>query len=83
MGGTPAALVDAVLFAAIGYGLAKYSRIAAVAGFVLFLAEKIYALVITGSILGGGVLGVVMLFGFFNGIRGAFAYHQLLAEVPP
>jgi hypothetical protein len=83
MGVTPAALVDVALFAAIAYGLSKYSRFAAVAGFVLFLIEKIYAFVVTGSILGVGVLGVIILFGFLNGIRGAFAYQKLLAAVPP
>jgi|HubBroStandDraft_3_1064219.scaffolds.fasta_scaffold97065_2 hypothetical protein len=83
MGITPAALLDAALFGAIGFGLSRYSRFAAVAGFLLYLLEKIYALVTTGSILGVGALGVVMLFGFFNGIRGAFAYQKLAAAVPP
>jgi hypothetical protein len=83
MGITPAALLDAALFGAIGFGLSRYSRFAAVAGFLLFLLEKIYALVTTGSILGVGVLGVIILFGLLNGIRGAFAYQKLLAAVPP
>jgi hypothetical protein len=83
MGSSPSALLDAVLFAAVAFGLAKYSRFAAFAGFALFLVEKIYTVVLTGSILGIGVLGVVILFGFLNGIRGAFAYQKLLAAVPP
>lgn len=77
MGITPAAIVDAILFAGIGYGLYRFSRFAAVAGFVLFLIEKIFMLIKTGSILGVGVLGVIILFGFLNGMRGAFAYHKL------
>ena len=40
MGTTPAALLDALLFAVIGYGLSRFSRFAAVAGFGLFLIEK-------------------------------------------
>jgi len=83
MGITPAALLDAALFGAISFGLSRYSRLAAVAGFLLFLVEKIYAFVTTGSILGVGVLGVIILLGLFNGIRGAFAYQKLLAAVPP
>ena len=83
MGVTPAALLDAALFGAIGFGLSRYSRFAAVAGFVLFLAEKIYAVVTTGSILGAGVFGVILLFGLLNGIRGAFAYQKLLGAIPP
>lgn len=83
MGITPAALLDAALFGAIGFGLSRYSRFAAVAGFVLYLVEKIYAVYTTGSILGAGVLGVIILFGLLNGIRGAFAYQKLLAAIPP
>jgi len=77
------ALIDAFAFAGIAYGLSRYSRFAAVAGFVLYLAEKIYAYVVTGSILGVGVLAVVVLFGLLNGIRGAFAYQKLLVAAPP
>ena len=83
MGITPAALLDVALFAAIAYGLSRYSRFAAVAGFVLFLIEKIYAFVLTGSILGVGVFGAIILFGFLNGVRGAFAYQKLLAAASP
>ena len=77
------ALIEAFAFAGIAYGLSRYSRFAAVAGFVLYLADKIYAYVATGSILGVGVLAVVVLFGFLNGMRGAFAYQKLLASAPP
>jgi hypothetical protein len=76
-------LVDALVFVGIAYGLSRYSRFAAVAGFVLYLAEKIYTYVVTGSILGVGVLAIVVLFGFLNGMRGAFAYQKLLASAPP
>jgi hypothetical protein len=78
-----ATLADAIVFAAIAYGISRFSRFAAVAGFVLFLLEKIYAYVTTGTILGVGVVGVVLLIGFLNGVRGAFAYHKLLATAPP
>jgi hypothetical protein len=79
MGVTPVSLIDAAIFAAIAFGLSRYSRFAAVAGFTLYLIEKIYAFVVTGSVLGVGVLGIVILFGFLNGMRGAFAYQKLSA----
>jgi hypothetical protein len=82
MGISPSAILDAALFAAVAYGLSKFSRFAAVAGFMLFLLEKIYALMITGNFLGVGALGIVILIGFLNGVRGAFAYHKLLAAIP-
>jgi hypothetical protein len=49
---------------------------------LLYLIEKIYALVLSGNFLGVGALGVVILIGFLNGLRGAFAYHKLLAAIP-
>jgi hypothetical protein len=76
---TSAALVDAVLFGAIAFGIFKHSRFAAVAGFVLYLIEKLYAISQQG-VLAAGVLGVVFLIGFLNAIRGTFAYQKLLAE---
>jgi hypothetical protein len=71
------ALLDAALFAGIAYGLSRYSRIAAVAGFALFVLEKIYMLVTTKSVFSVGILGVIIALGFWNSIRGAFAYAKL------
>jgi hypothetical protein len=79
----PATLADGVVFGAIAYGISRYSRFAAVAGFVLFLLEKIYTYVVTGTILGVGVVGVILLIGFLNGVRGAFAFHKLPATADP
>jgi hypothetical protein len=88
MGSSPLALIDALLFAGVAYGISKYSRVAAIVGFVLFVIEKIAALISTGSFLGVGAMGVVILIGLLNGVRGALAYHKLLAArtavaVPP
>jgi len=71
------ALLDAALFAGIAYGLSRYSRIAAVAGFALFVLEKIYMLVTTGKVMSVGILGVIIALGFLNAVRGAFAYAKL------
>jgi hypothetical protein len=90
MGIDPWALIDAAIFAAIAFGIHKYSRFAAVAGFALFLIEKIYQVIQQGP-LGAGVLGIIFLIGFLNAVRGTFAYHKLVAassapasgEAPP
>lgn len=72
------AFVDAALFAGIAFGLSRYSRFAGAAGFVLFLIERIYMIAQTHSVVGGGLfLGIFLLIGFLNGMRGAFAYHKL------
>lgn len=83
MGTKPAALFDAILFAGIAFGLSKNSRIAAVAGFVLFVIEKIYMLVVTGNFLSVGVFGIIIGLGFLNSIRGTFAYWRLSGGTPP
>ena len=70
-------ILEAALFGAIAFGLEKCSRVAATAGFVLYLADRIYMIVYTESFLGAGILGTVILIGFLNGIRGAFAAAKL------
>lgn len=72
-----ATLLEAAIFGAIAFGLEKHSRVAAVAGFVLYLADRIYMIAHTGSFLGAGALGIVILIGFLNGMRGAFAIARL------
>jgi hypothetical protein len=73
---------DAVLFAGIAFGLSRYSRIAAVAGFALFVIEKIYIVMATGSFLAVGVLGNLIALGFLNSIRGTFAHAKLGGAAP-
>jgi len=80
MGTKPAALLDVLLFVGIAFGLSRNSRAAAVAGFILFALEKIYMLAKTGSVLSVGVLGIIILLGFFNSIRGTFAYSKMAGE---
>src|SRR5215471_13046941 len=76
----PYGFVVAVIFGVIAFGLEKQSRVAAVAAFVLYLIERIYMIVQTGSFLGAGALGIVVLIGFLNGIRGTFAMAKLKAN---
>jgi len=82
MGVSPMALVDAVLFGVIAFGIHKYSRFAAVAGFALYLLEKVYAVIQQGP-LASGVLGIIFLIGFLNAMRGTFAYHKFQSARPP
>lgn len=77
------ALFDAALFGAIAFGLSRFSRFAGVAGFALFLLEKIYMVTKGGFAAGGIFLGIFLLIGFFNGLRGAFAYHKLHTQMQP
>jgi len=78
------ALFDAALFAGIAFGLYRYSRFAGVAGFGLFLFERIYIISKSGPAGGGLFMGIFILLGFLHCMRGAFAYHksQTNAAVP-
>jgi len=75
------ALFDAALFAGIAFGLSRFSRFAGVAGFVLFLFERIYMIAKGGPGAGGLFMGIFLLLGFLNGMRGAFAYHKSQTSV--
>ena len=72
LGIPPAALLDAVIFALVGWRIFKMSRAWAVTGMVLYLAETAYGFS-RGRI---GVIAVVFLFAFLNAIRGTFAFHR-------
>src|SRR5262249_50013582 len=74
------ALLDAAIFAAIAFGLSRYSRIAGVAGFALFLFERIYMLSKAGPAAGGLFMGIFLLLGFLHGMRGSLSYHKLHTE---
>jgi hypothetical protein len=74
------ALLDGAIFAGIAFGLSRCSRFAGVAGFVLFLFERIYMISKSGPAAGGLFLGVFLLLGFLHGMRGAFAYRKLQAN---
>ena len=68
---------DAGFFAAIAWGIYKMSRVAAVAGLVLYVAEQILMRMDNPKASGSGIfLAVVIVLAFINGVRGTFAYHR-------
>ena len=68
------AVVDALLFIMVGFGIWRYSRVAAVSGLLLFIAERLFLWATARHRPGG--LAVLLLLGFVNGVRGTFAYHR-------
>lgn len=74
---TPGALLDAAIFGFIAVGIWNMSRVAAVAGLVLFGLERV--LMARDNPRGGGlIVAIALLFAFANGVRATFAYHKLL-----
>jgi len=74
------ALIDAALFAVVAWGLYRYSRVAAVAGLVIYLAERVY--MIASGVTGGIPLAIIMTIGLLGAVRGAFAHHRLSKQAP-
>lgn len=69
-------LVDAVLFAAIGFGIDRKSRVAAVAGLVLYVTERVYMVTTSGATTSTGIMTIILTLYFVHGKRGTFAYRK-------
>ena len=69
------AYVDAGLFALIGILLLRYSRIAALAGLLLYTGEQIYIMKTMGFRL--NIMMVFIFCSLIAAVRGTFAYHSL------
>jgi hypothetical protein len=69
------ALIEAVPFVAIGFGIRKMSRIAAVAGLVLYVVYQL--MVMAQGRVGDGIFTVIFIGMFLRGIRATFAYRGL------
>jgi hypothetical protein len=74
------ALVDAGLFALIAFGIYKMSRVAAVAGLLLYLWGQLSQLLDSGRT--NWFLVFLFTLMFIGGIRGTFAYHKLKKQQP-
>jgi hypothetical protein len=78
MGVNKFSLIDAAVFAIAGWRLLRLSRAWAVVALVLYLMEagfRLYEGAFTGI-----PLMVVFVIALLNGVRGAFAYHQIYEE---
>jgi len=71
------AVASALITAALGYGVYRRSRAAAVTLLVLFLVSRVWYYLQTGS-LGSPLLSIIFLYCFVEGVRGTFAHHNAL-----
>jgi hypothetical protein len=75
---SPWSLIDAALFACIGFFISRGSRIAASLGLALYVLEAADRLVSGGGSSGGAFVAVLIFMLFWiNGVRGAFALARL------
>jgi serine/threonine-protein kinase len=78
-------LTDFALIAGLTLGIARKSRVCALMMLAYFVVSRI-SLVAQTADIPGAVLGAILAFIFFEGVRGAFAWHQLArvrAPEPP
>ena len=68
-------LLDAVLFAIIGWRISRLSRAWAIVGLCLYILEAVSSIGSRG--LGIGVLTIIFIIAYINAVRGTFAYHRL------
>ncbi len=79
-GFSPLSLVDAGLFAIIAWRVYRMSRAWALVGLLGYVGERAYSIYAHGAAATAGwVVGVIILLGFVNGVRGTFAYRKLSA----
>jgi hypothetical protein len=77
--GTPISLwnlLDVFLILLFTFGIYMKSRVAAIGMFIYFLASKLLMLA-AGTALPGALAGIVFLYFYFEGARGAITYHRL------
>ena len=72
------AVASAAVTAALGYGVYRRSRRAAVTLLILFLVSRLWYYLQTHS-LGSPLLSIIFLYCFVEGVRGTFAHHRTLA----
>ncbi len=75
------AVASAAVTGALGYGVYRRSRRAAVTLLVLFVISRIWFYLQAGS-LGSPLLSIIFLYCFVEGVRGTFAYHRAITAGP-
>jgi uncharacterized membrane protein YccC len=73
------AVASAAVTGALGYGVYRRSRRAAVTLLVLFLISRVWFYLQTGS-LGSPLLSIIFLYCFVEGVRGTFAHHRAITS---
>ena len=71
------AFIDVGIYVAIAIGIRRMSRVAAVLGLVIYMANRVYLWAIAGVRPAGIAMTVILVLAFITGVRGTFAYHRL------
>jgi len=75
-----AAIIDALVFGLVAWGINRKSRTASVLGFSFYLLQQLLS-VLDGEGITGGITVIFFVIAFGNSIRGTFAYHKFHAHL--
>jgi hypothetical protein len=64
-------LLDAAL---VGWRISRQSRAWSIAGLAIYVVQGLMSIGSRGA--GFGIVGILFILAYINGVRGAFAYHQ-------
>ena len=78
LGGSGWSLLDAALFAVIGWRIHRMSRAWTIVGLCLYVVEAVVSLGTRGA--GIGILTIVFVLAYINALRGVFAYHRYVKD---
>ena len=76
---SPWAFIDSAVFSVVAFGLYKNSRVAAVAGLVVFVFEKLDQITSAGTV-GNIFIAVIIALCFVGAVRGTYALHRIRVE---
>jgi hypothetical protein len=66
-----------ILYGLIAWLISKMSRLASIAGLLIYLADRVAIIAQNGSKGGNYVIMAFFILAFINSIRGTFAYHRI------
>jgi hypothetical protein len=75
----PTAWLDAVIFAALGAGIGKMSRAAAIGALLLYIVERIAMAPVAGL---SPITMIALVLCFVQGVRGTWAFHKFRQQSP-
>lgn len=76
-----ASFMDAGIFLFLAFFIHRFSRIAAIAGLLLYVGEQVMMIKISGVRF--SIVPILFTFYFVSGVRGAFIYHELKGTETP
>jgi hypothetical protein len=73
-------IAASIVYGLIAWLISKMSRLAAMSGLILYLADRVAIIAQNGGNSGSYVIMAFFILAFVNSIRGTFAYHRIRVD---